>query len=294
MDLWYECENTGKRYIYNSTRVILVGGGYDASISDPVEGTEFECEGLVVGPAEDEEYPLQVNWDNDGTNQYRPEDLHIIGTMPIKPAMEEDNPNKTFRAQKYRVQYAERNENVRKVKVLVETTGVSISEAQHILNKYNSDLAGALAHLNLEGASASDANIAITTENLPKIDIVLNATGLSLTKARKLLHNCGNNAADAIRHHNSSRDDSTSSGNNTEGQLGGPLVMSPKLSTDRGGRSNKIWEHITVGPDTKPGYIKEIVLDPNTGAETVAYTKKKKGYVELTADRRKPGGLLNE
>lgn len=245
--LWYNCEITGKRYIYNSTLVVLVDGGYDASVEDPVQDTEFECEGLVVGPSGEEEYPLQVDWSNGCSNQYRSNDLFIVGHIPVKQAMEEDNPNKTFKIQKYKVQQTKDANNIGKIAEVIKSTGASISEASRMLNEHDGDLPTAITRLNLKGLpakvrelmdetgvsiaearrtleeSAGDYASALeyirqnqeppqtglnqhaTTENLPKIDRILNATGLSLTKARELLHYCGNNVDAAIEHYDSNR-----------------------------------------------------------------------------------------
>ncbi len=146
-NLWYNCEESGWRFIYKSTRVLLVGGDYDASFDDPVAGSEHECEGLVTGHSGDEEYPLQVKWDNDGANQYRTSDLNILGHMPIVPTIEDDNPNRTFRAQKHKAQQKEQGDVIQKVKDLVGATGVSIAEAQRAVKRYNGDYKAALRYI---------------------------------------------------------------------------------------------------------------------------------------------------
>jgi len=165
-DLWYNCEETGRRFVYNSTRVLLVDGGYDPGADDPLAGTDYECEGLIIGPARDDEYPLEVAWDNGHINQYRANDLDIVGQIPIQPSMKEDNPNKAFRAHKskqsYTITHTDLSVEVKGVRKIRDAIGVSVAEAYALYNAHG-DADTAITHYNLEHGSA-EASLGRTTD----------------------------------------------------------------------------------------------------------------------------------
>ena len=161
-NFWYDCEENGRRYIYGSTRVILVNYDYDAGRDDPIEGTEYECEGVVIGQTTDASYPIEVEWDNGHTNQYKSSDLEIIGNIPVKPRMDKDNPNRSFRAHKQKLvsahmvlDSANMMDEVRAIGNIRKATGMGISEAHTLLTAHNGDVDAAITYYNLEHGSAA-------------------------------------------------------------------------------------------------------------------------------------------
>lgn len=162
MDKNYLCLETARTFTYKSTRVFLVSGDYPANEEDPLIGSEYECEGLVIKRAADDEYPLEVAWDNGQVNQYRPRDLDITGHVEIQPEMEENNPNAAFRAHKQK--HADKPysmvEEARGISEIREATGVTISEGSMLYRRYNGDVAIAITRYNLEHGSAAKSIIA--------------------------------------------------------------------------------------------------------------------------------------
>lgn len=161
-DLWYDCEENGRRYVYESTRVVLVNYDYDAGRDDPIIDSEYECEGVVIGPSNDASYPIQVEWDNGHSNQYKGSDLEIIGQIPIKPSMDKDNPNRSFRAHKQKLisadmvqDSANMMDEVKAIGKIRKATGMGTSEASHLYRKYDGDVDAAITYYNLEHGSVA-------------------------------------------------------------------------------------------------------------------------------------------
>lgn len=161
MDKSYLCRITARTFTYRSTRVLLISGDYPANEEDPLIGSEYECEGLVTKHTDDDEYPLEVAWDNGQVNQYKPGNLDIIGHIEIQPEMEENNPNAAFRAhkQKHASKPYSMIEEARGVSAIREATGVTISEGGMLYRRYNGDVAIAITRYNLEHGSAAKSII---------------------------------------------------------------------------------------------------------------------------------------
>lgn len=133
----YFCTSTGKSFLCGSAIVVLMHSSkYNASVEDPIQGSDYACEGMVVRPSGDEEYPLQVDWENGHGNQYRVSDLAIIGYKPIC-TVEKGNPNRTFKVQKHKAQAKKQSgavsQSTMKVSNLITATGASVTEAKRAL-----------------------------------------------------------------------------------------------------------------------------------------------------------------
>ena len=154
----YGCGISHQTFVMESSRVILTGGDYDPCDDDPCAGSDYECEGTVMRVIEGNEYPMKVEWDNGTTNEYHPHNLEIIGEIELAPPMEEDNPNKTFRARKWSktvilsdLVTSEATEcreiTSNSIKKVMDKTSASISTAKYILNFFNGNVEEAIAQL---------------------------------------------------------------------------------------------------------------------------------------------------
>jgi hypothetical protein len=187
-DLWYNCEESGRRFIYNSTRVILIGGDWDVGLDDPLQGSEYACEGMVIGPSHEEEYPLDVVWDNEHSNQYRPDDLEIIDHLPIVRSMKEDNPNRAFRAHKKsssNITNVDYTEEVKKVNEIRYALGLAIPEAHTLYTLHNGDVDAAITYYNLEHGSAAqsvDEDVEMSSEEFDIVQSTENMANQTATR----------------------------------------------------------------------------------------------------------------
>ncbi len=145
-ETWYD-PDSGQTFTFNSTIVVLANDGYDASEEDPIEGSEHECEGLVLGLNEHDEHCLRVEWDNGHRNDYRPSDVRIIGQHDT---MSSDNPNRTYklklRGDAIQIREAkimadqERHERAEdafdKLKKVMNATSANVERAKKVLHSY--------------------------------------------------------------------------------------------------------------------------------------------------------------
>ena len=78
------------------TRVKLMAQNYTANADNPVVGSEYECEGTVIGIKKRELLPIKVAWDNGSINEYYAHNLIKVGEIEsnIKDII---NPNQAFR-----------------------------------------------------------------------------------------------------------------------------------------------------------------------------------------------------
>ena len=149
----YGCGISHQTFVMESSRVILTGSDYDPCDEDPVAGTEWECEGTVMSFNDGREYPMNVAWDNETNNDYHPQHLEIVGEVPVTPSMEENNPNKTFRAQKKScgasiwTGASMTGAEVAKIREVIIATGTSIIQAKASLEFFEGSVEKAIAQL---------------------------------------------------------------------------------------------------------------------------------------------------
>lgn len=83
----------------NETRVKLYAENYAPRRSNPVVGSEHECEGLVIELFLNDQFSIRVLWDNGNDNRYNGRDLLVINSKENKKL----GPNQAYkisRAQK--------------------------------------------------------------------------------------------------------------------------------------------------------------------------------------------------
>jgi hypothetical protein len=149
MTTYYD-ERTGQTFEFDYTVVVLTAVDYDSGEDDPVEGTEFECNGIAIGLNDHEEHIIRVDWDNGQSNDYRPEDLRIVGLRNTK-AMSANNPNRTFKIKRRedetitkQAKYAEESPDFNKLTKLLNATGIGMIDGAKALGDTGGDLYAAI------------------------------------------------------------------------------------------------------------------------------------------------------